>query len=279
MSELDDEVDSSAHVSPVVSVGRVLSLAREGAGMSVEEAAAKLRLSVRQVTALEADDASVLPSPAFVRGFIRNYAKLLELNAEELLQAYPGQSGQGQPVNISLQSENIPIHTQEKRLWLPYLMASMVVGVALAGWLFYMEYADQTLRKDASANPVETKPTAVAAVPQPLPVELTPEQVSAAAVPVAVSAVQPETLQPAVPATSAKLVLTVKESSWISVTDRDGKELLNKSHPAGSQAVVEGVPPFSIIIGNSAGVALSYNDKPVDLVPYTKANVARLTLE
>jgi len=43
--------------------------------------------------------------------------------------------------------------------------------------------------------------------------------------------------------------------------------------------VVSGVPPFAVVIGNAQQVRISYNDKPVDLMPYVKVEVARFTLE
>jgi cytoskeleton protein RodZ len=36
---------------------------------------------------------------------------------------------------------------------------------------------------------------------------------------------------------------------------------------------------LSVVVGNTAGVQLTYNDRPVDLEPHTRAGVARLTLE
>jgi cytoskeleton protein RodZ len=48
---------------------------------------------------------------------------------------------------------------------------------------------------------------------------------------------------------------------------------------AGEQIQLEGKPPFAVIVGNAAGVALQYKGKPVTLVPDSKSNVARLTLE
>jgi cytoskeleton protein RodZ len=65
----------------------------------------------------------------------------------------------------------------------------------------------------------------------------------------------------------------------VRVTDRDGKEIFNKSKPENSEDVIEGNPPFKVEVGNAAGVQLNYNGQPVDLAPHTKANVARLTLE
>jgi cytoskeleton protein RodZ len=283
VSDVTDNTIPTEEVAPVVSVGRVLGLAREQAGLSLEEAATQLRLSVRQVAAIEADDAATLPAPTFVRGFIRNYAKLLNLNPDELLLAYPGNKTEAKPVNIALHSENIPILMQEKKPWMPYAIASLIVGVALVVWVAYMEYASGDLDKFFQAkNTSHAMPVPVAVAPnvqQPIQMqETTPQQVAAMAT------TEPEATQPTQPpvasnTSNAKLVFNVTVASWINVTDRDGKELLNKSQPAGSQVTVEGNPPLSIVVGNMGGVQLTFNDKPIDLAAYAKANVARLTLE
>jgi cytoskeleton protein RodZ len=47
----------------------------------------------------------------------------------------------------------------------------------------------------------------------------------------------------------------------------------------GSVEPVKGVPPFDIILGNAHVVTLVFRGKSVDLSPYTRQNVARLTLQ
>jgi cytoskeleton protein RodZ len=47
----------------------------------------------------------------------------------------------------------------------------------------------------------------------------------------------------------------------------------------GTDQVVSGLPPLSLIVGNANGVQLTHNEQPVDLGRYTKVDVARLTLE
>jgi cytoskeleton protein RodZ len=54
---------------------------------------------------------------------------------------------------------------------------------------------------------------------------------------------------------------------------------VSQLHLPGSARVVTGVPPFAVVIGNAQHVRLSYNDKPVDLMPHIKVEVARFTLE
>lgn len=67
--------------------------------------------------------------------------------------------------------------------------------------------------------------------------------------------------------------------SWVEVRDKSGKIIYSQLNLKGSQEVIRGTPPFSLVVGNAARVKLFYNDKPVDLAPHTKVDVARLTIE
>jgi cytoskeleton protein RodZ len=66
-------------------VGTALKAARERAGMSLGEVADRLKLSIRQLEAIEHDDFQQLPGATFVRGFVRNYARFLRLDPEPLM--------------------------------------------------------------------------------------------------------------------------------------------------------------------------------------------------
>ena len=68
-----------------LTLGKKLSQAREGLGLSVGEVAERLKLSARQIEALEKDDYSNLPETVFVRGFLRSYARFLNLDETEVL--------------------------------------------------------------------------------------------------------------------------------------------------------------------------------------------------
>ena len=48
---------------------------------------------------------------------------------------------------------------------------------------------------------------------------------------------------------------------------------------AGTERVIRGAPPLSVVVGNASSVKLLYHEKPVDLQPHTKVDVARITLE
>jgi cytoskeleton protein RodZ len=55
--------------------------------------------------------------------------------------------------------------------------------------------------------------------------------------------------------------------------------LHSQTNPAGSAHVVTGDPPFALVIGNAEHVKLTFNGQAVDLAPYTRGSIARLTLQ
>jgi cytoskeleton protein RodZ len=69
------------------SAGALLRAAREARGLTQDAVAQQLKLAPRQVTALEEDDFARLPGPTFVRGFLRNYARLLHIDPDPILSA------------------------------------------------------------------------------------------------------------------------------------------------------------------------------------------------
>jgi cytoskeleton protein RodZ len=72
------------------SAGAMLRAAREAAGLTVDALSQQLKLSPRQVKALEDGDYANLPGRTFVRGFVRNYARAVGIDAEAVLAAIPG---------------------------------------------------------------------------------------------------------------------------------------------------------------------------------------------
>jgi cytoskeleton protein RodZ len=77
---------------------------------------------------------------------------------------------------------------------------------------------------------------------------------------------------------TGRLALQFEGESWVEIRSGSGKLLVASLNTAGTERFVSGVPPFEVVIGNAQQVRLTYNDKPVDLSPYVKVEVARFTL-
>src|ERR687885_924709 len=69
-------------------IGEVLEGARERGGLDIEEVAQRTKIRAKYLRALETEDWDTLPSPAYAKGFLRTYARLLGLDADALVDAY-----------------------------------------------------------------------------------------------------------------------------------------------------------------------------------------------
>jgi len=77
----------------MATVGDLLRETREAKGLSLGQVENATRIRQRLLQALEENDFAALPAPVFVKGFLRNYAQLLELNPDDVLQMYRSQVG------------------------------------------------------------------------------------------------------------------------------------------------------------------------------------------
>jgi cytoskeleton protein RodZ len=79
----------TAEVPPeIMSPGKRLRAAREAHNIDISDIARWLKLDEKTINALECDDDAHLPEPVFTAGYIRSYARLVELPADELVDEY-----------------------------------------------------------------------------------------------------------------------------------------------------------------------------------------------
>ncbi len=83
------EEDAGPTLQLDLTTGRMLAEARQRLKMSVKDVADALRLSEEFVRAIEKRDYQMLPSAAYATGYVRAYANLVKLNADQLVRADP----------------------------------------------------------------------------------------------------------------------------------------------------------------------------------------------
>ncbi len=91
--ETSDMNEPILHSAPAEGFGAALKRAREAQGISIGDMAARSRLSVQQVRALENETLDELPEPVYVRAFIRGVAQVLGLDSEPLVADYSARYG------------------------------------------------------------------------------------------------------------------------------------------------------------------------------------------
>lgn len=275
-----------AAAAPLPTLGELMIAARERWNLSAGDVARQLRLGLRQVEALEASRFDALPGNTFVRGFIRNYAKVVQIDPAALLEAYERSRPQIQSPGIVAQTEQIDFTKKPIPKWVWYIGGAAAAGVLLP-LLVYLALQDD--EPPAKAAPQAAVPKAAIAQPgqaHEIPLALPSPQVLSlgdAPVPAAQQGVPipPAALPGAAGKTAAGPVLKLKfeGDAWVEIRDKSGKKIFSQLSRAGSEQVVQGEPPLSLVVGDAARVRITYNGKPVDLTPHVKKTVARLTLE
>ncbi len=168
---------SNAH-SNEAPLGEVLSAARIARKLTQQDVSDNLRYSIKQIDALESNRFDALPDAMITRGFIRNYARLLEIDAEPLLASYRGRMPDKQQAHLSVQSSMQQVQlTKDSQPWLKYILGSIVVLLFLLAWFFYMEYQSKVVTApvekapevSVDADAASTTPEATPSVEMPLP--------------------------------------------------------------------------------------------------------------
>lgn len=251
--------------------GRRLAEARVARGLTITEIALRLKFAPRQIEALEADRYEALAGPAFVRGMIRAYAKLVGEDADALIAALRASplTAAG-PTVTGPRAIGVAIPRQPRRGSMVYVVLSVFVVIAVAGVL-----GEWLLRP---VVPPKSAATRLALPAQPVREAVAPPLASAGGEPAtAQSAVGSGPVETVV--TAQRIELDFNRESWVEIRDAEGRIVFSQLNRPGTRREVEGVGPFSIVIGNAHGVKLRYNDSDVDLMPYTRTDVARLTLK
>jgi len=298
--------------------GQQLRRARESLGYSVADVAQSIKFSPRQIEALERGDYEVLPSgQTFIRGFIRSYAKLMRIDAGPLLDALPREVPV-EPAELERPQDlgtRLPVAGSGLG-WMP-MAALGALGLAVAALAVHYFYRGEAKAPPSRKSPVAAAESAPAVNPPPaaLPAPSVPAQTPEAAVarpataapaaadavarpaPAAsgaapaspVAAVAPKIQPPTTVSRGSaagdasrhrhQLIFMFDQDSWVEVKDGEQHIIFSQVNPAGTRQIVNGSPPFDLVIGNASGVHVQYDGHAIDLTPDTRAEVARLTLQ
>ncbi|MGE5338347.1 MAG: helix-turn-helix domain-containing protein [Gemmatimonadota bacterium] len=276
----------------VPSFGTQLAEARKAMSLSVTDIAARLRINPKQVSAIEGENFAALPGPAYLRGFVRNYAKEVRLDAAPLIEALNRRLEPAVSEDAPARGPSPLVRAAEReRISRTLVIVGAVVALivfAVAGWISTRPArqvdATATSGKASAAPPMATAggtTTGVDSAPPAAAVPASAPTPGENAAPIgAANASGAAGAAAATPgAEPGALRFGFRGVSWVEVTQQDGTVLLSQSNPADTEQIVRGEPPFKIVIGNASVVTLEYGGKSIDLQPVTSAgNVARLTL-
>ncbi len=121
----------------VIGLGQTMRLAREKMGVSLEEMSSHLRLTETRIRALEEERYDLLPEPAFVKGYIRGYARVAEVDSDAWINQYH-QMGYGDVALKQIVSDPSSVN-QESSSAMPMMVVAFIVLLVAGGagaWFF-----------------------------------------------------------------------------------------------------------------------------------------------
>lgn len=194
-------------------VGDRLRAARIKAGLDLSDIAARTRVPLRHLTAIEAGDYAALPSATYSVGFVKSYARALGLDEAEAAAGLREEIGQ-RTVTDRLEAqtyeddESGPLAPR----WLAWTAAAIFAVLAIGYGVFWGNWFGGAAPTEVVAPAGQEAVTAENATAPP------PAQVAA----------NPQ----------GEVVLTAKNVVWLRIYDANNKVLFEKEMPAGERYVV-----------------------------------------
>jgi cytoskeleton protein RodZ len=280
-------------------LGRFLGEARTEKKLSLADVEAQTRIRQKYLEALETGDYARLPRGATSRGFLRNYARFLGIDADQATRLYLAESGDKGPELPTIQDGRIvdyrplevELHAEPPRSWWPWVVAVVVVAlVAAGGWgilnnRITLPQPSGDLWAALGLAPSTATPT-FTATPTRWVIQVTPTSPAAPAglaaqaqptsdlLPLAIPTVPPTVTPTPRPTATVEVqqqagLISLKahigQPSWIRVI-ADGQILEEALLNPGIDRTWEATQTLTIRTGNGAGVDLALNGQPLGIM-------------
>jgi cytoskeletal protein RodZ len=233
------------------SVGEELKRARLEQALDLETVAARTKIPVRFLAAIEADDRKRLPSGFFYKSFVDQYARLLSLDLKAIHSEVDLLLSQDAPLPLpgqeSPMTRNVPPIkvARDFRVGKAFASLAVLAGVVAGCSAVYTWWHAALLSKKANST------VAMTARRVSSPIAPAPSVKAEAAVPISAT----------VEATSKVLLdLKAHEATWLSVTS-GGKRVFSGILAAHQSKTVEGKDSATMKVGNAAGLEVRLNGK------------------
>lgn len=279
------------------SFGATLRATREQRGWTQTDVGARLKLPIRLIERLEQDDYAGMTQGVYLRGYLTSYARLLDLPvsvaeqvAEERVEAVPlvatGTTSHSRYLfdrySVSATYLILTALIVAPAVWLAThggLEQNLARNLPLDGALVALDepMPGSALAANASVDPGAPRRT-IAVDPPPIISSIASFPSLQTAAPAEQETRVPQIRAPEVMPDGHSLTLRLTEESWVEVLDTEGKRVEYGLLPAGIERSYHASGPLSVHLGNADGATILADGKVVDLAPFRRANVVRLTV-
>ncbi len=294
-AELQDNID-------VITAGQILRDARIALGISVQKVSDNINLKISVINNIEKNVLDKDISQTFMRGYIRCYARYLNITEDDVLRAYDCHNTKcEQQAELQSFSRRTKLEAHDNRLM---LVSYGIVGFMLVVFLIWGLGGDDvdivvpdpvgihTIESVVSSETMGTVTELEEDAPSLItseqsitdPPQSTADEVDNSAQPIVVEqpaatiSVVTNTLNNKPVIALQSLVLTFAGDCWIQIKDSNGKTLSTGVRKAGQTTQLQGLAPLSIKLGAPEQVTMSYAGEPVDLSTFRQGRLAKFKL-
>ena len=263
---------------PTALPGELLAARRNELRWTLQEVSQRLKLAPRQITALEANDFGSLPGMASVRGFIRSYARLLELDPVPWLAMLSNEANPA--VDPILLRRPLPSRGFPGRRYAPpsghrrgsrRLSGLALLVMVFVGALAYAAYRHGLPTISIDVPSISTVFDSWKSLTESTPSEATDKPLSA---PEAAAVDEQKSIDP-----SRLLELKLREDAWVEISALNGNKLVSRLMKAGTTEQFDMSEPVILVIGNASGVDANLRGQPLNLRAVARDNVSKLSLK
>ena len=291
MSNPDRPSDVSGEAVQGSSPGRILKAARIEQNQSQLDISKALYISEQRVEALEQDYYTPFSGRTYVRGYLLNYARMLNLDSQPLLDAFNQIAPESAaPTDRYRSREELSTLYRKPRRLHPGLIVTLSLALVLV--IGYLINASSLFERAKSSALITDPPSAGSTQPSPLigpaprasngskPTQTEPLPLSQPIPTVAIStapiAIEPTTETTVVSAENVELKLTFADQCWTDIRDVSGTKLHYDLQPPNSEIAMTVTLPVKVFLGNAVGTKIFYNGKPYPF-PF-RGRIANFTL-
>ncbi len=275
------EQENTVNVEEILSPGAHLRDIREKSKMSVKHVADKLYLDTRVIKSLEADEYKNLPPTIFVRGYLRNYAKLLEIPSKPVLETFARNTTDKPEQKLSYLSPQSKRNreTSSQDLWPTigtFIVVITLITLAVL-WQFYpmTPVVSQSPVNNSEKPNDDSWPSELYESVEPNTTTLpTVANFSESKPPITEPSNDSETAS--LPPGQQTMLVHFKNKVWMRISDAKSNKLYDGISKAGKVVSLTGFPPFKVNAGNTE-VEIEYAGSVKNIKAYPRYKGRKLT--
>lgn len=286
MADEQDSGGTVAEESQSPEAGARLKAARQARNVTLTDIAGELHLDRDKLQDLEANRFDVFGAPVFTKGYLRRYARLVEVPEAEVLAEYDRLTGADEPPVVVSKR---PAVRSAVPSFQAIALVALVVIVAVLGWMAFNGSVLRPLDRDggetAQAGERAPRPPAADALDLGLPGEGAPAPIDETPVAVPLPEPEPEAgISTAAEAggavdDSVSLLLRFTGECWVEITDGADRRLFAGIASAGQTRRFTATPPVSLVLGNADAATIEVDGEPYPIEPgQRRGRTATLTV-